>query len=327
MQRLSVLLLLLAPWLAQADDAFQRCMQRALATASDQATVGELRAACRRPSPRNEGASNADGGLIGHRLHAEQRVAEARFGLLPHNTNYLLFAAYNSSPQRSEAFRDFIGDEDYTFQHVEAKFQLSVKMPLAYNLFGTRSGLYLGYTNRSFWQAYNRALSSPFRETNHEPELWLSFYHDWSLFGFRNSVDSIGVSHQSNGRSGVLSRSWNRIYARFLFEKGNLALEFKPWWRIPESDDSDDNPDIDDYLGYFELGAVYKDGDNTFSLRARNNLRSRDNRGALQLDWSFPLTRYLRGYVQWFNGYGESLIDYNHNVNSFGIGIQMTDWL
>ncbi|HHJ14029.1 MAG TPA: phospholipase [Gammaproteobacteria bacterium] len=316
------LLMLLAPALAVSatDSARADCLRQQFEQASDETTIGQIRARCRQ-------AARPLKSRIDRRIDAEKRVAHSRFGLLPHRTNYVLAAAYNSSFQNNADFQDFLGDEDVGFQHVEAKFQLSIKMPLAYDLFGTRSGLYLGYTNRSFWQAYNTRQSSPFRETNHEPELWLSFYNTWKILGFQNTVNSIGLSHQSNGRAGVLSRSWNRVYARFIFEKDNLAFEFKPWWRIPESTDNDDNPDIDDYLGYFELGGVYKDGDNTFSLRVRNNLRSSENRGSLQLDWSFPLTRYLRGYVQWFNGYGESLIDYNHNVNSFGIGIQMTDWL
>lgn len=29
------------------------------------------------------------------------------------------------------------------------------------------------YTNQSFWQMYNRDYSEPFRETNHEPAIWL----------------------------------------------------------------------------------------------------------------------------------------------------------
>ncbi len=316
------LLMSLAPLLSvsAADSGYSNCLQRQLTRATDDTTLGQIRARCRR-------AESPMKSRIDRRIKVEKRVAGSRFGLLPHRTNYLLAGAYNSSFQSREGFGDLLDAEDTGFQHVEAKFQLSIKMPLAYDLFGTSSGLYLGYTNRSFWQAYNTKLSSPFRETNHEPEIWLSFYNSWRILGFRNTVDSIGLSHQSNGRAGALSRSWNRIYARFIFEKDNLTFEFKPWWRIPESKDNDDNPDIDDYLGYFEFGGVYKDGDNTFSMRVRNNLRSNENRGSLQLDWSFPLTHYLRGYVQWFNGYGESLIDYNHNVNSFGIGIQMTDWL
>ena len=137
----------------------------------------------------------------------------------------------------------------------------------------------------------------------------------------------VGVSHQSNGRAGALSRSWNRLYAAFVFERGDLALGLKPWWRIPEDAATDDNPDIEDYLGHFELLGVYKHHDHTFTALGRHNLDRDTPRGALQLDWSFPLHGRLRGYLQLFNGYGESLIDYDHNVTSLGLGIQLTDWL
>lgn len=63
-----------------------------------------------------------------------------------------------------------------------------------------------------------------------------------------------GFSHQSNGKSGLLSRSWNRVYVDFLFERDNWYFSLKPWWRVPEDNDNDDNPDIDEFLGNFELG-------------------------------------------------------------------------
>jgi len=61
----------------------------------------------------------------------------------------------------------------------------------------------------------------------------------------------------------------------------------------------------------------------------RNQLESGFDRGAGELGWSFPIFgyRYLKGYVQYFYGYGESLIDYNRKVNRIGIGISITDWL
>ena len=58
----------------------------------------------------------------------------------------------------------------------------------------------------------------------------------------------------------------------------------------------------------------------------RNNLQLPENRGALQLEWSFPLIRRVSGYVQYYVGYGESLLDYNHYVNRIGCGFILTDW-
>ena len=136
-----------------------------------------------------------------------------------------------------------------------------------------------------------------------------------------------GLVHQSNGQAGSLSRSWNRIYADFIFEKGNWYFSVKPWWRIPEKRSNDDNPDITDYLGHFEFSGLYKKGNQTFDFMIRNNLDFSQNYGAIQLGWSFPISKKVRGYVQWFNGYGESLIDYNAYSISIGIGIQLSDWL
>ncbi|HSH29963.1 MAG TPA: phospholipase A, partial [Thiohalobacter sp.] len=190
------------------------------------------------------------------------------------------------------------------------------------------------YTNQSYWQAYNRKFSSPFRETNHEPELFLTYLSDYSLLGFEARVLQLGISHQSTGKSNELSRSWNRVYADLVFERGNFALSLKPWYRIPEQSKSsptdatgDDNPDIEDYMGYGEFRLAYKLDGHSLSLMLRSNLSGSDPRGALELGWSFPLTRKLKGYAQYFDGYGESLIDYDAHIRRIGIGIALTDWL
>ena len=73
------------------------------------------------------------------------------------------------------------------------------------------------------------------------------------------------------------------------------------------------------------MRVAYNWNDMNVSALMRNNLRSDENRGAVQLDWSFPLNRRFKGYVQWFYGYGESMIDYNWRQTTIGAGITIND--
>ena len=264
-------------------------------------------------------SSPADESLVDRRMLAEKATRSNPFVLSPHKLNYILLASYNDTPNFA-----IYNIPESDFDRVEMKFQLSFKMPVIEDLLGSDADLYVAYTNLSFWQAYNRDISSPFRETVHEPEAFLMVPNDWEIFGWKNSILQIGAVHQSNGQGGYLSRSWNRVYANFIFEKNNILLGFKPWHRIHES--NDDNPDISDYFGHYELSGLYKKGKNTFSLMARNLFDS-DGRDTYQLDWSFPLYKRWRGYMQYFNGYGESLVDYNVESHRIGFGLQLSDWL
>ncbi|MEW8327888.1 MAG: phospholipase A [Candidatus Thiodiazotropha sp.] len=309
---------------------YERCIWEQLTDGDQAMRIIELKQHClNRPDPLDQPGLGENDilppvteksvSLVEKRIHEELKTRSNPFVLSPHRQNYLLLASYNDKPNY-EVYNTPPSD----FDRVEMKFQLSFKMPVVESLFDTRADLYAAYTNLSFWQAYNRDISSPFRETVHEPEMFLVIPNDWSLFGWRNSLQQYGVVHQSNGQGGFLSRSWNRIYANFIFENDNFLLGFKPWYRIPE--DNDDNPDIDDFLGRYELRGIYKHESQTFSLLLRN-LFDGDNRQTMQLDWSFPLYGRWRVYLQYFNGYGESLIEYNVESHRLGFGVQLTDWL
>ena len=104
-------------------------------------------------------------------------------------------------------------------------------------------------------------------------------------------------------------------------------FQVEPWYRLPESTSENDNADIERYLGHASYNAVYKlTEDRTFSLKLLNNLRS-DNRTSVEFGYSFPVGDTLKGFFQYYNGYGESLIDYNERIERFGIGIMLNDWL
>lgn len=242
----------------------------------------------------------------------------------PHKPNYII-ATYNFKDYQDPRAGLQPGEGE-SYKNSEVDFQVSIKFPVWRNMFNTKTQLFAAYTNRSFWQVFDRNDSSPFRATDHEPELWLSHRTKWKLFGLTNRLVQAGLVHQSNGRSGELSRSWNRAYANFVFERGHFYFGLKPWLRIQEDEDDDDNPDIEDYLGYFEFQGIYNRNKSNYGLLFRNTLKD-GYRGAIQFDWGFPIHDHLRGYVQYFYGYGESLIDYNHKVNKLGVGIKLTDWL
>jgi len=255
------------------------------------------------------------------------------FALTSYRLNYFLPLAYNSSPNKDTALDN---DPNAKAQYNEAKFQLSFKVKAWQDVFGQDIDIWLAYTQLSFWQLYNSTFSAPFRDTNYEPEMLINFrtrYEIPGLQGLKLQFINVGFNHQSNGRSRPLSRSWNRIVANFGLEKQNFNLLLKPWYRLPEDEADDDNPDLSKYMGYGELWATYYYKDMRFAVMLRNNLRGDDNKGAIQLDFTVPLPLFWNRlsdkfglYVQYFNGYGESLLDYYTAVNRISTGFMLVEW-
>ncbi|MFN4367230.1 MAG: phospholipase A [Acinetobacter sp.] len=220
-----------------------------------------------------------------------------------------------------------IETEKQNLTSTEAKFQLSLKTKAVENILGDNGDLWLGYTQSSRWQVYNSEESRPFRETNYEPEASLIFRTNYDLLGLNWRMLGLTINHQSNGRSDPLSRSWNRVMLNLGFEKDNFALMVRPWYRFEEKREDDNNPEIKNYIGRGDMTAFYRYKEHDFSLMLRHTLKGGDeNLGAVQFDWSFPISGRLRGQFQLFDGYGESLIDYNHRATYVGLGVSLMNW-
>lgn len=245
-------------------------------------------------------------------------------GLLRIRTYYPIYAlpVTYSSDRNEQATTPTRQSDKYDLDSVEAKFQLSLKTKLWDNLIGDNGDIWGGYTQESHWQAYNSD-SAPFRETNYMPEIFMSWRTGVDLGPLRWQFVNLGLIHQSNGRGEELSRSWNRFYAMFGFEGKNTDVYVRPWIRVLEESD-DDNPDIEDYMGYGDLRIVHRRGNHDLGLMARYNVA--ENNGALQLGWHWPLIGDVKGYIQLFTGYGESLIDYNHKQTTVGVGASLVQW-
>jgi len=259
-------------------------------------------------------------GFLARRI--EEDADRDTFTLTARKPNYIMHSYLSDPNQEPYEFTD----ESDQLDDNEIKFQLSFQTKLADDMFGQQADLWFSYTQVAYWQLYNDDISSPFRETNYEPEVYAAFLTNYKFLGLTGRSINFGINHQSNGRSEPLSRSWNRVFAEFIFVRDDFGLSFKPWHRIEESSSNDDNPDIEDYLGNYEIRAFQRWNGHLFSAMVRNIFDS-ENRYNTELQWSFPIKRRLRGLVQWYNGYGENLIDHDHKNNRIGIGILMTDWL
>jgi phospholipase A1 len=251
---------------------------------------------------------------------ASRRTA---FAVTLYRTSYLLVYSHNSSPN-DDVFRDV--EPTRTLMKSEATFQLSLKTKLWHDAFGGKLDLWLGYTQRAFWQLYDFDESAPFREMDHEPELIFSFRTRFRVFGLDGRFVQVSLSHESNGLSKPLSRNWNRLVMNAGLERGPFSLLVTGWVRVLFTPGQNENPGLSRYVGYGEVRAFYFLKKQRFGIRLRNNLNFRFNRAAVEADWSFPLVAHVGGIVQGYFGYGESLLDFDHRVSRVGIGIVLRDW-
>ncbi len=267
---------------------------------------------------------------LADRWDLDDNPAPGLFSLRPYKPMYFLLGNYtnniNTNPTSPNPANNVGTSLD--LKNVEAKFQISFKAKVLDNVLVNNGNLWFGYTQSSRWQVYNKTVSAAFRETDYEPEVMMTLPVNYSLLGWKLSMLGGSFTHQSNGRALPASRSWNRLIGMAALERGDWTVMVRPWVRLHEKNHDDDNPDITDYVGRGELLVIRTYGKQQFALTARHSLKGGGlSRGSVALDWGFPLYGYLKGHVQVFSGYGESLIDYNHKQTTFGFGISLIDWL
>ena len=219
---------------------------------------------------------------------------------------------------------DTIGSPDRLAE--EVKFQISIRKEL---FRCAPLHFYFGYSQLSQWQWYQPSNSRAFRISDYNPEFF--FVLDGKPVSPLPGEFRFGIEHQSNGAGGVKERSWNRVYvmpfAGAADDWGKYSL--KLWWRIPEGPKAspsnpggDDNPDIEDFMGIFELRSFWTFGP-YHQLGAMYRRGYRDGTDTVELDYDvtigFPGSGVMARF-QLFSGYGETLADYNRRVNRIGLG-------
>ena len=286
--------------------------QNSLAQNSAMAESGALNSAASNLSDAGSAASDSASNLASYNSDS-----------IPQNS-----AASNSASQGEQNGRNFgfLGLKYYEpiymlFTHDFSKkpdrkadelhFEFSFERPIAYDALGLGEKISFAYAQNSWWQITQD--SAPFRESNYRPELYVS-----APVPFADEL-KIGAMHESNGKGGEESRSWNRLYAQSTWSSDGFSITPRAWYAFWLDRT---NEDIADYMGYGDLRASYTFGKQRLSALWRNNLHfDGSNRGAIELNYSFPIFNSgFYGYLRYFNGYGESLADYKRSVNKIGIG-------
>lgn len=254
-----------------------------------------------------------------------EKNQKGTFRLVSYKPIYVTAGRVSNNPNERPTSENpaYTATETEEFNNIEAKFQLSFKTKLVQGLLWNKGDIWIGYTQKAHWQVYNKNISRAFREINYEPEI--IFRYPIKIKAFNGEFKSLGFAfnHQSNGRDVPLSRSWNRIVFHMGYEIDNWIITLNPW--IRSSDNDDENPNITKYIGNGEINVSYQYNRHEFYAIATHPF-DRWKGGSIQLNYVFPMKGHLRGHVQFFNGYGETMIDYNHRQTTIGIGFSFANW-
>ena len=252
------------------------------------------------------------------RIKEENQAEKNSISLTLYRPTYILPYYYTASP-------DYVVYNGQTpnkqkIMRNEFKAQLSLLVPIWKNMYGNPNWALNGaYTQLNYWQVY--ASSQYFREINYEPEL---FFEDHF---HRNWLYRLGFDHQSNGRGGELERSWNRAVGTVQFSGDAWLVSLRVWALVFQHESSDiHNPDIAKFMGYDNLRFSYRVNKAVLSLEMQN-LESGMRRGYVQATVSYPVLKHMSLYAQYFNGFGQSLIEYDHRTQGVGLGIAFNDWI
>ena len=241
-----------------------------------------------------------------------RQYVQSLYNFKAHHANYFLPLSYRYDGN----YGDVNGHET---KKVESEFQVSLKYDFAANFFNLREIYSVAYTQKSFWQSYSE--SAFFRESNYNPEFFVTFPTSEIGDGRLLKGIRVGVAHESNGRGSENERSWNYLNASLFFQYDILLAELKLWTRLP--DVKDYNPELIDTMGHGHLKIIIPYKKHILDLKIRDNF---DSRGSTEFNYTYPMSNKddLFFYMKFFNGYGESLIDYDNHVKKVGIGFSIS---
>ncbi|MBD5235273.1 MAG: phospholipase A [Barnesiella sp.] len=205
-----------------------------------------------------------------------------------------------------------------TRENTNAKFQVSIAQKLTKSTLPWNTYLYLFYTQKVFWNVLEESL--PMTDLNFNPGIGIAK----PLFVKNRYIGKLTfqIEHESNGRDSIQSRSWNRItFGANIIVDANLSVHGKVWIPII---DGQNNKDILDYCGIYQVGTSYLSNSKRWAaslvLVKRRGFNLNYNT-IFELGWKLSNNSNQYLFLQYYNGYGEGLLDYNKFHSQLRVGI------
>ena len=205
-----------------------------------------------------------------------------------------------------------------TRENTNVKFQISIAQRLTKATLPWGTYLYLFYSQKCFWNVLEKSL--PMTDLNFNPGIGLTK----PIFVKNRYIGkaSLIIEHESNGRDSIWSRSWNKIsLAANIIVDPNLSVAGKVWIPII---DGENNRDILKYCGIYQVSVQAMSNNRKFTgsvtlvKRAGWNL-SYNTIIELGYRFSTKMNQYI--FLQYYNGYGEGLLDYKVWKSQLRVGI------
>ncbi len=201
--------------------------------------------------------------------------------------------------------------------NTNVKFQISIAQRLTKGTLPWGTYLYLFYSQKCFWNILENSM--PMTDLNFNPGIGLTK----PLFVKNRYIGKLTliVEHESNGRDSIQSRSWNRVaLAANVFVTKNLMVHAKAWVPIV---DGENNRDLIKYVGLWQFGTQVVSDNRRFTGGITVTPRHRFGSCNLVVDFAFRIFKRENQYLffQYYNGYGEGLLDYNKFHSQFRVGL------
>ncbi|MDE5572712.1 MAG: phospholipase A [Muribaculaceae bacterium] len=205
-----------------------------------------------------------------------------------------------------------------TRENTNVKFQISIQQKLTRSTLPWGTYLYLYYTQKVFWNILQESL--PMTDLNFNPGLGLAkpLFSNGRYLGKL----TLQIEHESNGRDSIWSRSWNRLtFGASIWLDEIFMVHGKVW--VPFID-SGNNKDLLKYYGIFQFGTQFM----TYNRKCKFGLMLMKRQGwnlnfnfIGEVSYNFSKKSDWGLYLQYYNGYGEGLLDYNKFHSQLRLGV------